>query len=450
MHEMSSEGQKPICHRARPVCCAQFAAGKVILSGAPFGARYLLSNRRYRVLVLSTHVIPYGSSLLRLLSKDPRLEVVVGYCSLQGAEAGMDPEFGIEIQWDTPLLEGYTWIHVPNRSLRPGLGRFFGLFNPGLWGLIRKGNFDAVVIYTGYMYASFWIAAFAAKLFDVGLLISSDSTSLHQREGHWWKARIKPWVLGRVYRFVDILMAASQPVKELAMKLGKPESEIVVIRSGVNKADWLQRMTKFDRQKTRQSWGLQPDDLVVFYCAKLQTWKRPLDLVRAFAEAEVPGAYLVMAGDGPQRSEVEQEVAKLGIQERVRILGFVNDSQLPGVYKAADLFVLPSEYDPCPLVVPEAMFSGLPVLLSDAVIGRIEMIDPGNSGYVYRCGDVSALAEHLRKVLQEPGSLQRMKSGVAHQMEKWTAEDLLNCWVGAVSKAVDSKKRRQKPEHAQG
>lgn len=136
---------------------------------------------KYRVLVLVTHVIPYGSSLLRLLAQDARLDILVAYCSMQGADAGIDPEFGIEIRWDTPLLEGYPWVLIPNRSPRPGLGRFFGLVNLGLWTLIRSQSFDAVVIYTGYMCASFWIACFAAKSRSIPVLISSDSSSLHQR-----------------------------------------------------------------------------------------------------------------------------------------------------------------------------------------------------------------------------------------------------------------------------
>src|SRR5205814_7225821 len=57
------------------------------------------------------------------------LEILVAYCSLQGAEPGFDPEFGVEIQWDVPLLDGYKWVHVPNRSLRPRLAHFWGLWN---------------------------------------------------------------------------------------------------------------------------------------------------------------------------------------------------------------------------------------------------------------------------------------------------------------------------------
>jgi len=60
---------------------------------------------------------------LRLLVQDPRLDILVAYCSLQGAERGLDPEFGVQVQWYEPLLEGFSWIHVPNKSLRPGLAR---------------------------------------------------------------------------------------------------------------------------------------------------------------------------------------------------------------------------------------------------------------------------------------------------------------------------------------
>lgn len=403
-----------------------------------------MPESRYRVLVLATHVIPYGSSLLRLLAQDPRLDLLVAYCSMQGAEAGIDPEFGIEIRWDTPLLEGYPWVHIPNRSPRPGLGRFFGLINPGLWTLIRSQTFDAVVIYTGYMCASFWIACFAAKSRGIPVLISSDSSSLHQREGKRLKALLKPFIVGLVYRYVDVLMAPSQPVKDLAMQLGKSEKEIVMIRSGVDKNAWQARLENFDRAAIRRSWSVPTDATVVLYCAKLQPWKRPLDLLRAFAKASVPGSYLVFAGEGPQRVELEREIACLDITDRVRILGFVNDSQLPGTYKAADLFVLPSEYDPCPLVIPEAMFSGLPVLLSDAVIGRLEMIDPGKSGYPYPCGNADALADLLGKVLGNPAFLEYLKVGVARQMERWTAEDLLDSWVGAIGVAKQLKKKAPK------
>lgn len=397
-------------------------------------------SSRYKVLILGSHVVQYGPPLYRLLARDPRLEILVAYCAMQGAESGMDPEFEIEIQWDVPLLDGYPWVHVPNKSPLPRLGHFFGLWNPGLWKLVREGGFDAVVIYTGYMYASFWLAVLAAKSKGVPVLISSDSSSLQPRDGSRWKKWIKPFIVGRVYRTADVLMAASPPVRDLAVRLGMPPERIAIMRSGVAKDVWIEQTKKFDRDAVRASWNVPRDAVVIFYCAKLQSWKRPLDLLRAFAKVDARHAYLVYAGEGPQRRQLEQEAQQLGVSDRVRVLGFVNVSQLPGLYKAADLFVLPSEYDPCPLVVPEAMFTGLPVILSDAVLGRLDMIHAERSGYTYKCGDTDELAAILEKVLRDSALLENLKAGVRHQMESWTAADFQNCWVGAVEAA----KRRKK------
>jgi glycosyltransferase involved in cell wall biosynthesis len=404
------------------------------------------ATRKYKVLLLTTHVIQYASPVYRLFSQDPRVDLLVAYCSLQGAQAGFDPEFGVKVQWDVPLLDGYRWVHVPNKSLRPGLGRFFGLWNPGLWKLVREGSFDAVVIYTGYMIASFWLTILAAKSKGVPVLISSDTTTLQPRDGKRWKAWIKPFLLPQVFGVADVVLVYARAAKELTARMGVAEEHIALIRSAGDKESWLARARKSDRAAVRAAWGVPADAPVVFYCAKLQHWKRPLDLLRAFAKAVVAGAYLVYAGDGPQRGELETEARALGISDRVRVLGFVNLSQLPGFYLAADLFVLPSAYDPCPLVVLEAMWTDLPVVLSDAVLGRLDMINPGKSGYIYPCGDLDALAAILKNTLGNRALLGELKAGVRQQMKSWTPEEYLDDWVGAIETAKQLKQRsREKP-----
>jgi glycosyltransferase involved in cell wall biosynthesis len=89
------------------------------------------------------------------------------------------------------------------------------------------------------------------------------------------------------------------------------------------------------------------------------------------------------------------------------------------------------------------MFSGLPVVMSDAVLGRLEMVDPGSSGYLYPSGDVNALAAILKRVLLSRPLLEQLKAGVSRQMKSWTAEEFLDCWVGAVEAAVRLKQDPQ-------
>src|SRR5438067_509076 len=92
---------------------------------------------KYRVLLVCSHPVQYAAPVFRRMAQHPRLDIQVAYCSLQGAEAGLDPGFGVTVAWDVALLEGYPWVRVPNKSPRPNLKAFFGLVNPGLWRLVR-------------------------------------------------------------------------------------------------------------------------------------------------------------------------------------------------------------------------------------------------------------------------------------------------------------------------
>lgn len=135
-----------------------------------------MADRRYRVLAIATHPVQYMAPIFRRMSANPALDLHVVYCALRGAEAGHDPEFGAEIQWDVPLLDGYSWSQVANRG--SGGESFFGLFHPGLWKLISGGKYAAVLCFTGYRNATFWIACIAAKLSRTAFLFGTDTTTL--------------------------------------------------------------------------------------------------------------------------------------------------------------------------------------------------------------------------------------------------------------------------------
>ena len=400
-------------------------------------------ERRLKVLLIASHAVQYATPQFRLMAQDPRVDALVAYCSLQGAEAGVDPEFGVPVSWDVPLLEGYRWVQVPNKARRPGLGRFFGLVNTGLWKLIRTGGFDAVVIYTGYAYASFWIALAAARSAGKALVYGTDGTSLRPRDTRWWKSWLKPLVAPRIFRMADVALVGSAAGAELMRSIGLPEERIALTPFAVDNEWWTQRAAEVDRGAVRREWGVPESSPVALYCAKLQPWKRPQDVLRAFARAGVADAYLVMAGEGPMRAELEAEAAALGVAERVRWLGFVNQSRLPATYSAADLFVLPSEYDPCPVVVCEAMLCGRPVVLSDEIRGRFDLVEPGKTGFIYRCGDVQALAGVLRNVLADRPRLAEMSAAARRRMETWSPRENLEAFVDGIERAVRRKSEQR-------
>jgi glycosyltransferase involved in cell wall biosynthesis len=378
------------------------------------------------------------SPLFRRMAEHPRLELTVAYCTLRGAEEMHDPEFNVTVKWDVPLLEGYSWQEVAN--LGSGDQSFFGLCNPGLWKMIRDGGFDAVVSYVGYVCATFWIAWLAARLSGSAFLFGTDASSLAPRDASTWKVQLKKKCWPHLFRLANQVFVPSTPTFELMQGLGIDKDRITLTPFVVDNDWWTARAKEVEREKIRDSWSVASDEVVILFCAKLQPWKRPGDLLRAFARmkpTERAAAILVYAGDGNLRAELENEATMLGIRERVRFLGFVNQTQLPGVYTAADLMVLPSEYEPFAVVVNEASCCGCPVVVSDRVGAARDLVAPVNPELIYSCGDVESLQRILSKCILEKGNLSALGQRALERMETWSPKENVAGIVEGIERAVE-------------
>jgi hypothetical protein len=206
---------------------------------------------RYRVLAVATHPVQYMTPIFRRMAKHPSLDFQVAYCTLRGAKASHDPEFGADIQWDVPLLDGYSWTHVPNRG--SGAESFFGLFNPGLWKLIRRGNFDAVLCFAGYRHATFWIALLAAKLSKTAFLFGADTTTLAPRDGRAWKTSLKKILWPRLFRLADQVIVPSAGSRDLMLSLGIPADRVTFTPYSVDNDWWMRQSSQVHRSAVRDT-----------------------------------------------------------------------------------------------------------------------------------------------------------------------------------------------------
>ena len=399
-----------------------------------------MPESRYRVLMIASHPVQYMTPFFRRTRLQTSLDFQVAYCSLRGAESGHDPEFGTNIQWDVPLLDGYAWTHVPNKG--SGADSFFGLCNPGLWRLIRNGHFDAVLCYIGYVRASFWIACLASKISNAAFLFGSDATSLTPRDGSAWKLPLKKFLWPRLFRLADQVSVPSSGSRDLMLSLGIPGDRITLTPYCVDNDWWTLQSSRVNRAATRAAWAIPPDAAVVLFCAKLQPWKRPLDLLLAFAKADLPHTYLVFAGEGPLRPQLEAKAAALGVASRVRFLGFVNQSQLPAVYTSSDLMVLPSEYEPFAVVVNEAMCCACPVAVSDRVGAGRDLVAPVNPGFIFPAGDVEAIARLMSRAVSDPAGLRELGRRSVVHMRSWSPERNVALTAEAIAVAVSRKHHR--------
>ncbi|MEW6616657.1 MAG: glycosyltransferase [Thermodesulfobacteriota bacterium] len=149
-------------------------------------------------------------------------------------------------------------------------------------------------------------------------------------------------------------------------------------------------------------------------------------LLEAFSRVteNLPGARLVIAGDGSLRHELEYKVSKL-VPGKVKWLGRIPNEKIPAIYQAADLVLLASNVESSARVLTESLLAGTPVLTTDTA-GAREVIEDGKSGRVVPVGDVEAFALALNEMCQDMNVLKDMgRYGQRHMMSIVTKESVM-------------------------
>lgn len=400
-----------------------------------------MSDRKYRLLLVSSQPIQNPASL-RLMAEHPKLDILVAYCSLpndqnlQASSLKQNPEYLTKALFDIPLLEGYPWCYVPNRSPVPNLNTTFGLINPGLMRLVQ--DCDVCLVY-GYAYVSFWLAIAAAKIARKPLLLSTDATYLDPADGEGgnWKIPIKKKALPYLYNHIaDAVLVLSTASKTFTHSLGVPESRIFLTPYVVDNDYIAEIAQNTSRQQVRAELDIPENAVIVVFCAKFIPRKRPQDVIEAFARANIPNTYLVMIGDGPLKADLTSQAQHLGIESKIRFTGLVQYSRLPSLYAASNVLAFSSEYEPYGLPVNEAMICGIPVVISDRIGAAYDLVEQGVTGFTYPCGNIDALATLFQTLLGNPKQLEIMGEAARDRIKTWSPQQHVEGLVKAVETVV--------------
>jgi len=384
-----------------------------------------------RLAIVATHPIQYHAEWYRLLAAHPELEVHVYYCHRATPSEQANAGFGVEFDWDVPLLSGYPFSFLKNVARAPGHGRFGGFNTPEIKDIIGHREYDAVMV-NGWNYKSAWQAIRAGWKAGIKVLVRSDS-HLHRRRGFFTriaKAAVYPRFVSRF----DGCLAVGKWSKEYFLRYGARPERIFLVPHAVNNSFFgcEAERARPKRGELRTKWGLDNDAIVFAFSGKFIEKKRPMDFVRAIHLAAKGGSRLqgLMIGDGPLRAWCEEYVLNHGAP--VSFAGFLNQSQIPAAYALCDALVLPSDGgETWGLVVNEAMACGLPAIVSDQVGCGPDLIVPGKTGFVFPLGDVEALASQMLQMANDPALLAKMGADAAKMINDYSpaaaVDNLIEC-----------------------
>jgi len=214
-----------------------------------------------------------------------------------------------------------------------------------------------------------------------------------------------------------VVIAISQTMRDGLMSIfgEKNLPPVQVVRNGIDVGALRARIARVDREAVRREYGYQKKHLVVLALSRLIPVKGTNIAIGAFAIArkQFPDMKLLIAGDGDANYivKLKDQVANLGLQDEVRFLGNVTETEKP--FKAADIFVAPYLWpEAFGLSILEAMVAGLPVIGSDSG-GISELLDHGERGLLFEEANVPALARCLTDYVRSPEQRSEMGRAAA-------------------------------------
>jgi glycosyltransferase involved in cell wall biosynthesis len=380
-----------------------------------------------RIAVLNSHPIQYFAPLYAYLNRTPDLEVTALYLSNVSIRGGRDSGFGQGIKWDLDLLHGYRSVFLGDAAGTREPGGFWSLVAPQVWNELRTGRYDVLWLH-GHNYAANLIALAAAKSAGLPVMMRGE-THLGLPSGRIKSVLRRP-VMSMLYRLCDRVLAIGSANAAFYRAMGVPKDKIFLVPYSVDNERFMRAATldSGQRLESRERFKLPADQPVVLYAAKFTVRKRPGDLLEAVRrlKSKTDGPFtMLMVGSGELEHQLRAFCAEHAL-DNVVFTGFVNQTEVPALYGASDVFVLPSEHEPWGLAVNEAMCAGLPIVVSREVGCVADLVQDGVNGYTPSAGDIDGLAKALQRLIGDEQLRLRQGRASLARILQWSYQQCLD------------------------
>lgn len=337
-----------------------------------------------KILALASIPTPYRDDYWRALGRCPDVQLKVLYL----AEGKSDRP------WEPVVARGYPFEVLPGYNLSAFRGPSSSFYwNPGLAKRIHEEDPDVLLV-SGYNHPTLFAAMRIASAGNLPWFLISETwfRSVQPRGLRGiLKRRVMKWIAAHAAGFFPTGLKAREYLESFGVD---PQRCCVV----PNVPDLSGRPVHVAQNSTAP---------VLLFAGRLVPQKRAELVLRAFAKVRevIPGARLVVIGDGVERQSLEMLARELGQMGSVRFTGFLQPNELPSHFAAADLFVLPSS-ETWGVAAVEAAAAGIPVLLSDKVGAGYDLLRMGVAAKVAAFDREQDFVDAIKLLLAgEPGEV---------------------------------------------
>ena len=310
--------------------------------------------------------------------------------------------------------------------------------------IAKEGNFDVI-------HAHDWLVAYAAKTlknsYNIPIVATIHATESGRNSGiHDETQRYindTEWML--TYEASEVIVNSNYMKNELQRLFGLPYEKINVVPNGVN----LNLFNGVERDYNFRRRFAMDNEKIILFMGRLVYEKGIQHLIAAMPK--ILNGYhdskLIICGKGGMLDELKAEANALGLGQKVYFAGYMNGKDVQRMYKAADIAVFPSTYEPFGIVALEAMLSENPVVVSD-VGGLNEIVQHRENGMKSYAGNPNSIADSILELLYDhklcADITKKAKNKVRNEYN-WSkiAQDTHFAYQKAICQSVAEKQKRE-------
>jgi glycosyltransferase involved in cell wall biosynthesis len=351
-----------------------------------------------RIAFIHEEVDPYRIPFFQKLNRSRDIKPAVFYCGKAHPHRGGKSDLGKSSRFSEILPVSRFKIPYPGKAMK---------YNPRIWRKLSKGNFDYIAV-GGYYHITMLFAIIWALIHSVPYTIISESHLLNPRSK--FKSLLKKLLLPFIIKHAAFLLPMGKIQAEYLIHYGAKEKDIYYFPNTSDVDFFIAESDKYRHKKNeiKKQLGIK-SKYIVLYVGRLTKEKGLPTLLEAFKETKSShdNITLLIIGEGKLRDDLEGFIRKKEIAD-VRFEGFVENKGLPLYYAIADIFVLPSRNEPWGVVVSEAMACALPIILSDKVGCRGDLLMEDKNGFCFKNDASGQLASYIERFLKNPNLIRKM------------------------------------------